>query len=85
VTDIWNAPAPDANYDRHQAERTAVFNTVANRDNWKLPIAAWIEADQFNACRQAVMFFTGSELKITKTRGGQVFVEAAGYYQAVGA
>jgi len=76
---------PDPDYEINQAKRTEIFNQVANKANWKLPVAAWIEADQFNACRQAVIFFTGSELKITKTRGGQVFVEAAGYYQAVGA
>jgi hypothetical protein len=76
---------PDPDYEINQAKRTEIFNQVANKANWKLPVAAWIEADQFNACRQAVIFFTGSELKITKTRGGQVFVEAVGYYQAVGA
>ena len=76
---------PDPDYEINQAKRTEIFNQVANKASWKLPVAAWIEADQFNACRQAVIFFTGSELKITKTRGGQVFVEAVGYYQAVGA
>lgn len=83
---IWNAPVPDPNYDRHQAERTAIFNKIAPKDNWKGFIDAWIAVEDFDDCAEAAKFFTGSILvQASGVKDGKVRVTAPGYYEAVGA
>lgn len=86
---IWNTPSPDANYDANQAARVAVFNKIAPKDNWKLPINAWIDESDFDECNEAAIFFTGSSLKITARTGPlsatRLHVETPGYYATIGA
>lgn len=62
-----------------------LFNLVADKGNWKLPIDAvisghWGVAD---VC-EAITFFTGSVAKVTEVKPNQYRFEADGYYLATG-
>jgi hypothetical protein len=89
VTSIWNIPSPDANYAANQAARVAVFNKIAPKDNWKLPIQCWIDEVDFADCNEAAIYFTGSPLTVTAKTGPlsatRLHVEAPGYYSTIGA
>jgi hypothetical protein len=67
-------------YAERQAKRNAIFDKIANREDWKAPIACWIERSEFEECGMACWYFTGTKLRISKRSGSKVFVEAAGYY-----
>jgi hypothetical protein len=82
---IWSAPQPDPNYDANQKARTEVFNKIANRENWKAGINAWIREADFDECKEAAVFFTGGPIEIVQRVGGSVRVVGLGYYHHIGA
>jgi hypothetical protein len=72
-----------------QKKNQPLFNLVANRENWKMPIDALVDPAalkgiSWNDLGKAVTFYTGSVATIT-WKQGQVHVTAAGYYAAIGA
>jgi hypothetical protein len=79
---IWSF---DASSDAAQAARVEIFNRIANRENWKMPIAAWIDAADFAECSEAAVWFTGASLKIEARQGERILVTAPGYYATIGA
>jgi hypothetical protein len=77
---------PSANFDAEQAERVAVFDKIAPRDNWKAPIDAWIAESDFRECSEAAVWFTGAKIEIVERDGGdRVRVVGPGYYATIGA
>lgn len=79
--------------DVNRAELTIAFNAVAPKDNWKNPIDATVDLDDYTKAMvaEAVTFFTGSVATFTRIGGtttggvGRYRVTAKGYYAAVGA
>jgi hypothetical protein len=70
------------------ADMRETFDRVANPENWKLPIDAWIPGSAFKMVAEAVEFFTGSELRVQggpQPLTGRILVHADGYYAACGA
>ncbi len=61
------------------------FSWVQDRTNWKLPVHAIIEPKDRLVVEEAIVFFTGSVPRFTELPGGQLYVQAAGYYEAIGA
>lgn len=74
-----------------QERLTAVFDLVADPENWKMPVDAFVEEGQATVgeIEAAVIFFTGSvpDIYPCEASGGRqgYAVLAAGYYEAVGA
>jgi hypothetical protein len=76
-----------------RGELSKAFDAVANKANWKLPINASVDLDEFTKAMvaEAVVFFTGSKAKFKRLTGtttggiGRYRVTAAGYYAAIGA
>ena len=87
MTDIWNAPIPDPNYDANQNARQTVFAKIAPKGNWKDPINVWIDESDFAECEQAAIWFVGGGLAIVDRIAdrGMVRVTAPGYYATIGA
>lgn len=77
----WNTYVNEA----AQAERTAVFNKIAPKPNWKAAIDAWIEIADFAECNEAAIYFTGGSLNAVEAKGTKVRVQSAGYYVNIGA
>jgi len=71
-----------------EAALSAAFSKVADKANWKMPVAAVLPADtskeELALIAYAIGFYTGSEAKISASPNW-VLVEAPGYYAAVGA
>ena len=67
----------------------AAFGLVANRDNWKMPIDATIEAtdDLVRDIVEGIEFMTCSVATVVTVKGkpGHYRIRAAGYYATVGA
>ena len=67
---------------------STAFDSVANKDNWKLAIDHTFgrELSEFErrAIEAAVVFFTGSVATVAYS-GGKTRVRAKGYYEAIGA
>lgn len=84
MTDLWNFAA---NSDADQAARVAIFEKISPAGNWKLPIDAWIDRDDFTACYEAAVWFTGGGLNIAEHSLGshRVRVVGNGYYANIGA
>jgi hypothetical protein len=85
---IWKPTTrPAANFDEEQAARSAVFNKIAPKDNWKNPILCWIKEDEFEECNEAAIWFTGAGLTVVYRVVGTnaVRVSAPGYYATIGA
>ena len=69
------------------------FDLVANKDNWKKPIDAMVDAPSDPTDRhlfklmisRAVMFYAGCAPLIVDLGDKQIGVKAVGYYEAVGA
>jgi len=69
------------------------FDLVANKNNWKSPIDAMVDAPQDPTDRhlfklmisRAVMFYAGCAPLIVDLGDKQIAVKAVGYYKAVGA
>lgn len=61
------------------------FDAVKDRDNWKMPVAAPIQASERDIVAKAITFYTGSVARFSPLPGGRLLVEADGYYRAVGA
>ena len=72
---------------RGAAER--LFDSVKNRQNWKLAVHGMVLLEQKEAMEQAIIFFTGSVPVFTScevcVNCGMLHVTAGGYYEAVGA
>jgi hypothetical protein len=83
--DLWEMSAPKEKYDEYQKMRSAIFAKIKPKGHWKNPIDCWINEDDFDACSDACVFFTGSLLEVYAKRGNKVRVKAAGYYAAIGA
>jgi hypothetical protein len=49
------------------SELEAAFNLVADADDWKAPIYAFIPVSDFNRCLSAVRFFTATDLVVKGT------------------
>lgn len=85
--------ARSGNFEFTRAELRAAFDSVANSQNWKLPIAGGFRtatdptrsARQVACMREAVIFFTGSVPEIKHLGNYGFSIKAAGYYAAVGA
>lgn len=70
-------------YSREQL--LAAFNTVCNKDNWKMPIDATIEEHDSDIIEEAIIFFAGCKPKFEPIHGtDRLRVRAVGYYEAVG-
>ena len=71
---------------RWQSELAAAFNLVANKENWKLPVHAWLTSHNLNICEvsDAIVHFTGSVPELSFGPGTVLF-KAKGYYVAIGA
>lgn len=68
-----------------QASRSAIFDTVCDKANWKMPIKAEVPADaDLDAIADAIEHFTASKASFAMTRQGWI-VTAAGYYATIGA
>lgn len=62
-----------------QPIREAYFRLVANKDDWKAPISAFVPATiSLEAVRDAVIHFTGTVPEFTMTQQGWM-VRATGY------
>lgn len=76
-----------------RSELETLFNRVANRENWKLPVNSIVDVKddrELTGLREAVIFFTGSVPKFEPRSGGSLpgcryRITAPGYYAAVGA
>ena len=72
---------------RGAAER--LFDSVKNRQNWKLAVEGYVYPEEQEAMGQAIIFFTGSVPVFTSCEVcvgcGMLQVFAEGYYEAVGA
>ena len=77
-----------AYYTEERVERLrAAFTSVANPENWKLPINAIVPVEtNREEMTEAVIFFTGSVPTFSPfgPQKGMVHVAAAGYYAAIG-
>ena len=95
MTDLWTMPSTTAAkedpalYAARQAERDSWFKKIQPNVNWKFAVDAIIEADDFEQCNQACIWFTGSELTKVEMPGctipGIIRVTAPGYYATIGA
>lgn len=66
------------------------FNSVCDKENWKMPIEALVNGDaDLDLIRAAVVYFTGSVPTFDPVdpvdNTTLIFVRAAGYYNAIGA
>lgn len=72
-----------------EAELSAAFSRVANKENWKLPIKSLLPSITSHKERAkiayAIKFYTGSVATFGKAPTGHLLVTAPGYYAAVGA
>jgi hypothetical protein len=84
---IWNiSPSNDpAKYEVEQELRTEWFDKIMPVGNWKCGIDCWIEADDFEQCDNAAIWFTGAGLRAIESRGSKVRVIGPGYYATIGA
>jgi hypothetical protein len=84
MTNLWTF---EASTDADQELRVAIFNRIANRENWKMPIAAWIDRADFTDCYEAAVWFTGGGIQIAQhaENTDRVLVVGNGYYANIGA
>lgn len=86
--DIWNIPSPDPDFEKHQAQRLVWFKMISPEKqgrHWKEHIDCWIAGAHFAQCREACIYFTGSDLEFVEGKGNTVHVKAVGYYATIGA
>jgi hypothetical protein len=67
------------------AELTPYFNAVHNKDNWKLPIKASVNARDLAKTIRAITYFTGGKTTVTPIGRNQFDLESPGYYAVCGA
>jgi hypothetical protein len=64
------------------AEMEEAFDAIKDKDDWKAPISALIPMSEFELYADAVMFFTGTRIRV---RGhnpegqGVLFISSKGY------
>jgi hypothetical protein len=76
-----------------RGQLSVAFDAVADKANWKNPIDATVDLDDYTKAMvaEAIVFFTGSVAKFTRKGGtttdgiGRYRVRAAGYYRTIGA
>lgn len=65
------------------------FNRVQNRENWKLPIDAWVPPEVVDLTVAAIEFFAGGGAEVVERyedeRDVRVRIKAPGYYALIGA
>ncbi|MCW7072100.1 MAG: hypothetical protein OCU12_07240 [Methanophagales archaeon] len=64
------------------AELKATFDAIADPDDWRGPIAAWIYPNDFRRAADAVEFYTATTLRVMggpQPLTGCILVEADGY------
>lgn len=74
-------------YETFQAAAKSAFRLVENREHWKFPIDATLQASARDVgyIARAVTFFTGSVPRITRGADGKWHIQADGYHATVGA
>lgn len=86
VTVVEKAPITmGAGREFSRDEMLDAFNPVANKEHWKYPVDAVVDADQRDVLDQAIPYFTGSCAHFTEVEGGKLRVQADGYFNAIGA
>jgi hypothetical protein len=87
LSGLWDIRTSNGKFfDVRQAERNRWFQKVAPKSgNWKEPIDAVIDADDFDDCNNAAIWYTGGGLTAKKLKGGKLHVLGAGYYVNIGA
>ena len=64
-----------------EAQLSAAFDLVADKENWQLPIQAVVPADaDQDLIREAVVYYTGSVAYFMPQDDGSWLVIADGYY-----
>ncbi len=66
-------------------ELQEAFTMVQDQENWKNPVSALIHPRYRDVVADAVTFMTGSIPKFLNIGSDMLRVQAAGYYEAVGA
>ena len=62
-------------------EKEDAFQAVQNKDHWKGPIDAVIDADKRKITTEAISFFAGGKgIKFTDAGDGRLRVTAPGYW-----
>jgi len=57
-----------------------IFNRVANPDDWKAPISAWVDAAEVDNVVQAIGYFTATVAKVAwGLKPGKAYVTSVGY------
>ena len=74
----------DMGFSFSEAEMNAAFSAVQNKENWKYPIEAEIEASEMAVTAEAIIFYTGGAATFSTLAGGKLLVRAPGYYASVG-
>lgn len=88
LSGLWDIHRSNGqDFDVRQAERARWFEKVAPKTgNWKDPIDAVIDADDFDNCNQAAIWYTGGGIVIAeRLKGRKLRVTGAGYYVNIGA
>jgi hypothetical protein len=64
-----------------------LFDAVENKENWKFPIDAFVEADKLADTIVAIEFFTGGKTTVSSggVAAGRFHITSPGYYNSVGA
>lgn len=78
----WGTPEEQ---DVRQSIRDAIFDKIAPKGSWKMPIDAWIDPVDFYDCNKACGWFTGGTLTVVATFGVMLNVQSGGYYVNIGA
>ena len=77
-----------AEIEQRREQFTSVFDSVADPLDWRAEICAWIKPGDYSLIRDAVMYFTGSDLEIKEKHktnhsaaklGRTMLVWSAGY------
>ncbi len=67
-------------------ELQTAFTLISPPKNYKDPINAVIDSEDYDICAEACSFITGSSLvEVEQLDGDKIRVEADGYYAAIGA
>lgn len=72
-------------YGNSLLEFHGAFELIKDKTNFKMPILAIINKDDYAICAAACSHFTGSTLDIVEEHSNQtVTVQSVGYYESIG-
>ncbi len=75
---------PESETTYSETELKEMFDNVCSKDHWKNPIRAWVKANDLELARQAVEYYTATEVEVVQELviNGLKFYEiiAPGYY-----